>query len=190
MTTAEESSPSTGPTCPATVTSAPSTGQPSSQWTLWPEDSPANPSPSRGNGSRRPMLDGSGPRSPVAFARYDPASSSWKTCRVCLFEGWETYSETWPRAGTWANGTAYRLPPLVPLTGGTASGLLPTPTEDGNYNRKGASPTSGNGLATVVGGPLNPRFVEWMMGLPDDWTALEDSGTPSSPKSSSGSDGG
>lgn len=50
-------------------------------------------------------------------------------------------------------------------------GLLPTPTVCGNYNRKGASPTSGDGLATVVGGKLSPRFVEWMMGLPDMWTA-------------------
>ena len=28
--------------------------------------------------------------------------------------------------------------------------MWPTPTQDGNYNRKGASPTSGDGLATVV----------------------------------------
>lgn len=28
--------------------------------------------------------------------------------------------------------------------------LLPTPTENGNYNRKGLSPTSGDGLATAV----------------------------------------
>jgi DNA (cytosine-5)-methyltransferase 1 len=54
------------------------------------------------------------------------------------------------------------------------SGLLPTPTVCGNYNRKGASANSGDGLATAVGGKLSPRFVEWMMGLPDDWTALDD----------------
>lgn len=38
----------------------------------------------------------------------------------------------------------------MPRTGGTGSGLWPTSTVDGNYNRKGLSPTSGDGLATVV----------------------------------------
>ncbi len=52
-------------------------------------------------------------------------------------------------------------------------GLLPTPTVTGNYNRKGASATSGDGLATVMGGPLNPEFVEWLMGFPMGWTEIE-----------------
>lgn len=26
---------------------------------------------------------------------------------------------------------------------------------------------------TGGGGPLNPQFVEWLMGLPSDWTALK-----------------
>ena len=41
----------------------------------------------------------------------------------------------------------------------------------GNYNRKGASKKSGNGLATVVGGPLNPDWCEWVMGFPIGWSA-------------------
>jgi hypothetical protein len=49
------------------------------------------------------------------------------------------------------NGIAYRLPPLVQSTKGIGSGsLLPTLTVTGNYNRKGASRTSGDGLATVL----------------------------------------
>lgn len=76
--------------------------------------------------------------------------------------------------------------------------LLPTPTVHGNNNRAGASPKSGDGLATrvrmlptatasdhkgssqqgqrrgqlsevVAGKKLNPRFVTWMMGFPDGW---------------------
>ena len=48
-----------------------------------------------------------------------------------------------------------------------------TPTVNGNYNRKGASATSGDGLATQVGGgPLNPTWVEWLMGFPAGWTDL------------------
>ena len=53
------------------------------------------------------------------------------------------------------------------------AGLLPTPTVCGNHNRKGASPTSGDGLATAVGGRLSARFVEWMMGFPIDHTDVD-----------------
>lgn len=51
-------------------------------------------------------------------------------------------------------------------------GLLPTPTVKGNYNRKGASPRAGDGLATAMkaGGPLNPTWVEILMGFPAGWT--------------------
>ena len=82
--------------------------------------------------------------------------------------------------------------------------LWPTPTVCGNYNRKGLSKTSGDGLATavqrwptptahmaketnapsealrneplltsLVGGSLNPMWVEWLMGWPLGWTDLK-----------------
>ena len=89
-----------------------------------------------------------------------------------------------PRARDWKGGGihghgGYDLP--------TAIALLPTPTVSGNYNRAGASASSGDGLATAVGGTLNPMWVEWLMGFPAEWTALEDSATPLSRKSHSGS---
>lgn len=75
--------------------------------------------------------------------------------------------------------------------------LIPTPTVHGNYNRSGCSDTSGDGLLTVLrelfgsvtGKPSLRRFVEWTMGFPQDWTAVEipnqseGSATPSSTKS-------
>lgn len=70
------------------------------------------------------------------------------------------------------------------------AGLITTPTVHGNYNRKGASPASGDGLATAMGGRLNPCFVEAIMGFPVGWTdvplpanalpAKKPSATPSS----------
>lgn len=58
----------------------------------------------------------------------------------------------------------------------TAVSLWPTPTVCGNHNRKGASATSGDGLATAVkvvseqiGGNLNPTWVAWLMGWPMNW---------------------
>lgn len=78
--------------------------------------------------------------------------------------------------------------------------LWPTPTVTGNHNRKGLTSKSGDGLATAVnqwptptardagrgagwdgpgrplsetaGGPLNPTWVEWLMGFPPGWTDL------------------
>jgi hypothetical protein len=38
-------------------------------------------------------------------------------------------------------------------------------------------------LAGVVGGQLNPTWVEWLMGFPPGWTDLGDSATPSSRRS-------
>ena len=64
---------------------------------------------------------------PELLAKFDPDTSSWRTSQRCLVEGWTVFSQTWPRSGLMRNGTAYQLPPLVPLTEGTASGLWPTP---------------------------------------------------------------
>jgi hypothetical protein len=50
---------------------------------------------------------------------------------------------------------------------------LPALTRKGNYNRRGCSRTSGDGLATVVGGSLNPTWCEWLQGFPLGWTEVE-----------------
>lgn len=50
--------------------------------------------------------------------------------------------------------------------------LAPTLTRKGNYNRKGASRKSADGLATVIGGNLNPTWCEWFMGFLLQWTEL------------------
>lgn len=68
-----------------------------------------------------------GRTTPVLLARYDRASLSWRTSQHSLLGGLSEFSETWPRSGTMRNGTAYLLPPLVPLTAETESGLWPTP---------------------------------------------------------------
>jgi hypothetical protein len=65
---------------------------------------------------------------PGLFAWFDPVSSSWRTPQRCLVEGWVAYSETWPRAGTTRSGTAFPLPPLVPLTDVTGFTSWATPT--------------------------------------------------------------
>jgi hypothetical protein len=62
----------------------------------------------------------------------------------------------------------------------------------GNARRAGPS---GNELGRAVnqagatGGSLNPTWVEWLMGFPLGWTALEPSETPSSRRSRKSSGG-
>jgi hypothetical protein len=93
------------------------------------EDSHANPSPLQASDSPKRTSGGFGPSSHDAFAYYDPASRSWRTCQGSFLPEWETYSETWPRSGMTRSGIAYRQPPLVPRTNVTESCLLPTPRE-------------------------------------------------------------
>lgn len=115
-----------------------------------------------------------------SLAKYDPDLCLWKTAQHSLLGGWEEFSETWPRWGMTQNGELYQQPIAALSTNGNASGLwqtpvaddsanrklgkwnsrgepklsaqvlFPTPTVCGNYNRKGASATSGDGLATAV----------------------------------------
>lgn len=68
---------------------------------------------------------------PDLLANFDRATSSWRTSQTSLFGGYTEFSETWPRSGMTRNGTAYLLPPLVPIIGEIVSGSLPTPTAQG-----------------------------------------------------------
>ncbi len=107
---------------------------------------------------------GSGVNLLGSFARFDPATSSWKTPQLSLLGGLEPFSETWPRWGLMRDGVcSEQMKPPSRLiaersrsfttaigSGSWVSSRAPTPTVCGNYNRKGASATSGNGLATWV----------------------------------------
>jgi hypothetical protein len=71
---------------------------------------------------------------PEPFARYDPDSSSWRTCEDYLPLGMDAsldeFSDRWPTSGTTRAGMAYALPTSAPLTDGGASSssrLLATP---------------------------------------------------------------
>jgi hypothetical protein len=85
-----------------------------------------------------------------SFARYDLVTSSWKTHQYSLAGDLVEYSETWPQWGLMRDGECWVLPTWERRTSETESGLWPTPTVTGNYNRKGASKTSGDGIATAV----------------------------------------
>jgi hypothetical protein len=87
-----------------------------------------------------------------------------------------------PTASTYGTQTNPGADPRPSLETLARNGMMPTPTVCGNYNRAGSSPTSGDGLATVAGGALNPTWVEWLMGWPLEWTACAPSETGKSRK--------
>jgi hypothetical protein len=85
-----------------------------------------------------------------SFAKYDHDTSTWRTVQCSLLGDSDVFSETWPRWGSMSNGVSYLRPiPALPICV-IESGLWPTPTVCGNYNRKGVSKSSGDGLATAV----------------------------------------
>lgn len=75
------------------------------------------------------MSDGCGPLWSEPFAWFDPATSSWRTCRPSLLATLgESSSPTWPKSGTWDRGFAYEHPMSEPATDESGcSSLLPTP---------------------------------------------------------------
>ena len=170
-------------------------------------------------------------RSQGSLASYDRDSYSWRTCQLSLLEAASTLLQPLPRWGMTRGGVLYQLNPLVHPISVTGGFCWPTPTVTGNFNRKGASQKSGDGLETavkmwptpkatrrgdcpsererrtpdlhsavkmyptpmsrdwkdsgptqgnrkspnlgsVIGGQLNPTWVEWLMGYQLGWTEL------------------
>ena len=127
-----------------------------------------------------------------SLASYVPDTSSWKTSQLSLLEEWTPFSGRFPRSGMTRNGTLFQLRPLVRRTGGSGSGSLPTPTARDWRSGKASQAThdkNSRPLSEQIGGQLNPTWVEWLMGFPLGWTALDASETPSSRKSSKSSGG-
>ena len=84
------------------------------------------PSPAKARESTAQGRD-SGRNTPVLLAKYDRATSSWKTSQLCLDGDYQEFSETWPRSGMTRNGTLFLLPTLELRTVGKESGSWPTP---------------------------------------------------------------
>lgn len=84
------------------------------------------------------------------LAKFDPNSSLWKTAQLSLIGDSGESLATFPRSGMTRGGLLWELQTLERPTNATGYGFWPTPTVCGNYNRKGASKTSGDGLATAV----------------------------------------
>ena len=131
----------------------------------------------------------SGQSAPVCLGRFDPDMPSLRTSQTCLLDsgeiGLSEFSGTFPRSGMMRNGTVYQLRQLAHITEEIESGLWPTPAaRDWKGARKpetmaktGRNPEN-NSLPDSVEfqgepGRLNPAWVEWLMGFPNDHTDLD-----------------
>jgi len=146
----------------------------------------------------------SGVSLPDWLARFDPATSSWRTRQPSLSAEWGECSPTWPVTGLMRNGTCWALAKLERRSTGSVSGYWHTPTtrdykgQSGLGNRTRRSRNGKPHIANLCDQLVDygrqdlvrsPTFREWLMGLPIGWTALEASATPSSRKSRKSSGG-
>jgi hypothetical protein len=108
------------------------------------------------------------------FAKYDPQQSIWKTPQCSLIGGLIEYSDRWPKWGIMQSGVCWELPTLELTTIEKEYGLWPTPTVNDAKNNGTQSQKDRNSpnLNAVVGGRLNPTWVEWLMGWPINWTDI------------------
>lgn len=152
------------------------------EWAMYSASWPSSGTTRNGKASRRPPLV---PRTSATESSSSPVSANhqapFPTPSAAVYGS--------SGNGTGNNVTSRGRPSLEAMA---RHNLWPTPTASDwkgpNFSERGTA--SGNGLATAAGGPLNPTFVEWLMGFPSGWTDCEPSATPSSPRSPNGSDGG
>ena len=89
-----------------------------------------------------------------SLAKFDPATSSWRTAQPSLLEDLGESSVTWPRSGMTAGGQCWELPMLGRRTSETGSGLWATPSAtDGQRGGTITENMTGVSLAQMVKTP-------------------------------------
>lgn len=118
---------------------------------------------------------------------FDRDSSSWKRSQGSLFKGdLDERSPILLPQGMMQNGSIFPLAPSEHHTHERGCSLWPTPTSRDWKSGKSSKETmerNSRPLSEVVGGQLNPTWVEWLIGFPLGWTDSGPSATPSSHKS-------
>jgi hypothetical protein len=146
-------------------------------------DSPAPTSPAPTRKEKEPMenIRGSGGKWHGSLARWDHATSLWKTPQTSLLADLDTFSETWPRWGIMLHGECSEVTMPDSFTVENECGLLPTPLTNPakrTLDETGSSVSAkgqryGVSLWQLAGGQPCPQFQEWLMGWVTGWTATE-----------------
>jgi hypothetical protein len=114
---------------------------------------------------------GSGQRWLESSVRYDLDACLWRTHRTLFNEVLPESSVILPLSGMMRDGVVYQPWKSERLTEEIDSGsLLPTPVASDIHHRKTKYAQGGSALSFVIGGPLSPDWVEWLMGWPIGWT--------------------
>ena len=141
------------------------------QLTLFPEDSPASRSVLPGSSEAKMMTVTSGRNLSESYMSCSPLGS---LVRMCLESSiWHSTRclLTWKKKVTKSNVSLFQLAVSMPRTSGTESSLWPTPRVGGSHGSSPVGKKHGD-LAAVVGGQLNPEWVEWLMGYEEQFTKL------------------
>jgi len=123
-------------------------------------DSPASRFQSQDQTSEPKTPDTSGRTLPGSSAKWDQASSSWKTSQVSLFTRERLSLETWPKWGTIRRGVLFELPMPERITAardGSARPSVPTPTLPGG----GAGKDPNNPRGIYQGHPLQTYVLHF-----------------------------
>lgn len=127
--------------------------------------------------SKGSEVEDSGTTWPGSLAKFDPASRSWKTAQLSLFEESGVSLETFPRWAMWGRMGLLALD--ISEDRWNASGFgLPAPTK--SIGKRGwgiaAKPRYSAELeanARLFGYKPHPSVLEWAMGWIPTWTRLE-----------------
>ena len=179
------------------------------QLTLFAEDTPASPSARREECVGRKTRATSGRKCSVSFESVALAGSFPKTLSAMLPKDSMKSLNNWKVSVTPRGRHLFHLEPLVQKGNDSAFGswrdektgrlehFVPTPMASNLPRSKKAwevhrsSPRLLDYVRQMTGNPkafINPRFAEYLLGIPEDWTASGPSGTPSIPGSFSGSE--
>lgn len=142
------------------VTLTPHTSEPASSF--WPTPKSSNADKS---GSARDTNSRGNPAITAASILW--IKGLWPTARAS--DGSKGEPDQWPTPtaqsyGTNQGGAAGRTGPVRPNLDTLARQQWPTPTVNGNYNRAGLSPTSGDGLSTAATNWPTPSARDWKSG--------------------------
>jgi hypothetical protein len=119
-----------------------------------------------------------------SFAKWSPKPYSWKTPQCLFEEDLIAFSGIWPRWGMMRDGECWEVSMQERRTPGNEFGFLATPSGTSNHGQNhvaGRLDEWGPGGNPFRGTPLGklhcPRFEEWLMGWPDQWSAPTALGT-------------
>jgi hypothetical protein len=128
---------------------------------------------------------------PTPSASQMPCEGTVRLARKAWLDGTATLEEANAIAGRDVRDKQGKVPAMwpTPNAGKAANEMNLRCSGDGRTKPNKLGWAVAKADSVPIGGQLNPTWVEWLMGFPAEWTALDASETPSSRKSLKSSGG-